>query len=435
VNEIAPHKVEPPFLVALNLTRRCNLACAHCYLDAGSRCDQAANELSTDEVTRLLDDIAALSPETMVVLTGGEPLMRPDLDDLARQAAGLGLMVVVGTNGMMLSPDRVARLVDAGVAGVGISLDSLDPEHHDAFRGLPGAWEKTMAGIDACRDAGLAFQVHFSVTDYNADELDDMIDFARSSGAMVLNVFFLVCTGRGETVTNISKESYDRVLTRVTEAAYAEERLMIRAKCAPHFKRMALELDPEWPITLAQGYEAGGCLAGTRYCRVTPEGEVTACPYIETSVDSIRKNDFADIWNSAPEFQIFRRPKLEGRCGACEYVKVCGGCRARPLARDGNPLGEDFLCSYQPRGGAVIEPFSGQASPLVWTTEAEQRLDRMPAFVRRFVRRGVEAHAREAGRRVVDADDFSAAARRRFGSAGPPEGVGETSRSGGVRDG
>jgi AdoMet-dependent heme synthase len=413
-----PLALPPPFLVALNLTRRCNQACAHCYLDAGSRSGGTADELSTDEVTTLLDDVAALNDETMIVLTGGEPLMRPDLDDLARHASGLGLMVVVGTNGMMLSPDRVARLIDAGVAGVGISLDSLDPQYHDDFRGQSGAWEKTMHGIDACRAAGLAFQLHFSVTDDNADELDDMIDFARSSGAMVLNVFFLVCTGRGEKVTNISRDTYDRVLARVTEAAHAEDQLMIRAKCAPHFKRLALELDPDWPVTLAQGYEAGGCLAGTRYCRITPEGAVTACPYIEEPVGSVRDNDFAGIWRNAPGFEAFRHPRLEGRCGACEYAKVCGGCRARPLARDGNLMGEDFLCSYQPQGGALIEPFSSAAASLAWSAEAEQRLYRMPAFVRRFVRQGVEAYAREHGHKSVGIEDFNATARRKFSERG-----------------
>jgi AdoMet-dependent heme synthase len=428
-----PPAVAPPFLVAINLTRRCNLACAHCYLDAGSRCDGTADELTSDEVTALLDDIASLSDETMIVLTGGEPLLRPDLDEIARHAAGLGLMVVVGTNGMMLTPDRVARLVDAGVHGVGISLDSLEPGYHDDFRGQSGAWQKTMRGIDACRAAGLAFQIHFSVTDDNADELDNMIDFARSSGAMVLNVFFLVCTGRGETFSNISGATYDRVLARVAEAAHAEEHLMIRAKCAPHFKRLALELDPDWPVTLAHGYEAGGCLAGTRYCRITPEGEVTACPYIERQVGSVRNQDFADIWHTAPGLRAFRHPRLEGRCGVCEYAKVCGGCRARPLARDGNPMGEDFLCSYQPQGGAVIEPFSGAAVELAWTKEAEQRLARIPAFVRRFVRQGVETHARENGDQTVGIENFNATARRKFSATGPRFGAAGMSRDGGSR--
>lgn len=411
---------DPPFLVALNLTRRCNLQCAHCYLDAVTRSDGENGELSTDEVKTLLDEIAGLSDETMVVMTGGEPLLRPDLDALARHAADLGLMVVVGTNGIALSDARVARLRDAGVRGVGISIDSLDPAYHDGFRGMPGSWERAMAGIDACRKGGLAFQIHFSVTDDNAHELDSMIDFARSSEALVLNVFFLVCTGRGETVTNISSETYDRVLRQVTQAAHDEEGLLVRAKCAPHFKRMALELDPEWPITLAHGYEAGGCLAGTRYCRVTPEGDVTACPYIEKPVGSVRRDGFATIWTNAPAFQQLRHPDLQGRCGVCEFSRICGGCRARPMARSGELMGEDFLCTYEPQGGAVIEPLVVAGRAVSWLPDAETRLARVPPFLRKMIRIRAEDYVRERGGTVVTAGDLQALAKRRFGDAGPP---------------
>lgn len=412
--------VDPPFLVAFNLTRRCNLNCAHCYLDAGTRADGGADELSTAEVNGVLDEIAALSDETMVVLTGGEPLLRPDLEVIARHGAGLGLMVVVGTNGTSLDDKRVTGLQRAGVAGVGISLDSLKPNYHDGFRGKPGSWDRTMAAIDACRRGGLAFQIHFSVTDDNADEFEDMVAFAREAGAMVLNVFFLVCTGRGEQVTNISAETYDDVLRRVTRAAYEEKGLMVRAKCAPHFKRMALELDPTWPITTAHGYEAGGCLAGTRYCRVSPNGDVTPCPYMETTVGSVRQQGFATIWRDAPLFAQLRAPVLEGRCGECEYTKVCGGCRARPLARDDNIMGEDFICRYQPGGGATIETLPHSAGSLSWNSEAETRLKRVPSFVRRMVRKSVEDYVREQGRGMVTPADMSAVAKRRFGESGPP---------------
>ncbi len=412
--------VEPPFLVALNLTQRCNLACAHCYLDARTRDHGDEDELSNSEVKTLLDDIAALSDEIMVVLTGGEPLLRPDIDIIARYGADLGLMVVVGTNGTALTKKRVGALVEAGVAGVGISLDSLRPAHHDTFRGRAGSWNKTMAAIDACRSGGLTFQLHFSVTDDNADELEDMIAFAREAGALVLNVFFLVCTGRGEKVTNISAATYDDVMRRVTRAAYEEKKLMVRAKCAPHFKRMALELDPAWPITTAHGYEAGGCLAGTRYCRVKPNGDVTACPYMEPVAGSVREAAFSSIWSDAPIFAQLRAPRLEGRCGACEYSKVCGGCRARPLARDGELMGEDFLCIYEPGGGATIQPLTSKSGALAWSPDAEDRLKHVPAFVRRLVRKSVEEYVREQGGDEVTAEDMNAVARRRFGDAGPP---------------
>lgn len=413
--------VAPPFLVALNLTRRCNLRCAHCYLDAGTRQAGARDELATDEVLALLDHIAALSDETMIVLTGGEPLLRPDVATLGRRAADLGLMVVVGTNGMLLDARRVAALQAAGVRAVGISLDSVDAEYHDRFRGLPGAWQATLAGIDACRRAGLMFQIHFTVTDDNAGELDDMIAFAREAGAAVLNVFFIVCTGRGRSLSNISSACYERVLRRLAEAARDESDLVVRARCAPHFKRLARELSPPLPITLADGYEAGGCLAGTRYCRVTPEGEMTPCPYIEASAGSVRTSDFATLWAEAPLFAALRWPALEGRCGRCEYARLCGGCRARPLGRDGNLMGEDFLCGYEPVGGAVIAPAAAEGAALIWSDEAQARLGHVPAFVRRFVRQRAEAHVRERGESVVTAAHLHALARQRFRSvAGSP---------------
>jgi radical SAM protein with 4Fe4S-binding SPASM domain len=153
---------------------------------------------------------------------------------------------------------------------------------------------------------------------------------------------------------------------------------------------------------------------------VTPEGELTPCPYMEASAGSLRESDFAVLWRDAPLFARLRAPRLEGRCGACEYAKLCGGCRARPFARDGNLMGEDFLCGYQPGGGAIIEPLLAATGNFAWTPEAEARLQRVPPFVRRFVRRRAEDHAREVGASAVTAEHLHTLARRRFGDAGPP---------------
>lgn len=411
---------DAPYLVALNLTERCNLACAHCYLDAKVLKEGAVDELGTADVKRVLGEIADVGPEAMVVLTGGEPMLRRDLPEIARHASGLGLMVVVGTNGMLLRPDRIKELQAAGVSGVGISVDSLIPQTHDDFRGKNGAWIKTMQGIDACKDAGMPFQIHFSATDETADEIDDMVAFARAAGAMVLNVFFMICTGRGEKYSGISPEKYDHVLRQVAKAAKAEKRLMVRAKCAPHFKRVAMEMDPNWPITAAHGYDAGGCIAATRYARVTPTGDVTPCPYMENSAGSLKEQTFGEIWHNAPVLAALRAPKLEGRCGACEFQKLCGGCRARPLAMDGNMMGEDTLCTYQPKGGAVIMPLMPAMGAMKWSGEAEAHLARIPGFVRRMVRRRAEDYVRDEGRSEVTKDDLTLLAKRRFGDAGPP---------------
>ena len=375
-------------------------------------------EPACEEVREILDGIAALSVETMVVFTGGEPTLRRDLPGLISHAAGLGLMPVIGTNGTLLDDGALEALKEAGLQGAGISIDSLNPAIHDDFRGLARCWDKAMAGIDACRRNGVRFQIHFSVTEENAHELDDMIAFAKSAKAFVLNVFFLVCTGRGEKFSGISPDTYERVLRRVTQAAHDEQGLIVRAKCAPHFKRMALELDPAWPVTAAHGYEAGGCLAGTRYFRVTPEGKVTACPYMEESIGDLRQTDIVTLWRDAPGFVRLREPGLEGRCGVCEYAKLCGGCRARPLARDGNVMGEDFICTHQPQGGAVIEPLPDRGPGLVWTPEAEVWLQRIPSFVRRFVRQRVEGKVRTDGGTEVTSEIIGALARERFKGRG-----------------
>jgi len=416
----APSAAEDLFLLAINLTKRCNLACAHCYMDAETMQHGGENELTAEEVCGLLDDIAGRSTETMVVLTGGEPLMRGDLEELVAHGTGCGLAMVVGTNGVALSEKRVQSLKAAGAMGVGISVDSLDPEKHDAFRGLRGAWEKTMAGIESCKRHDLPFQIHFSVTEANADEVQSMIAFARATGARVLNVFFLVCTGRGESMSDISPITYERVLNQLVAAQEQSRDLLIRARCAPHFKRIAYQRDPASTLTRATGYEGGGCLAGIHYCRVTPEGGVTACPYIPEEEGNIRDKKFWDIWDQSLTFQSLRNPMLQGKCGSCEFRKLCGGCRARPLAMGGSLMDTDPWCVHTPNESAVIEPLVEQAKKLAWSEEAEKRLSRVPSFLRKMVRNRAESYVHELGLQMVTEEHLATLAARRFGSNGPP---------------
>ena len=401
-NLSTPH----PYLVALNLTRRCNLACSHCYLDATTRLESDAGEMDTETVCSLLDDMAQAGVE-MVVLTGGEPFLRKDITRLAQHGSRAGLMVVVGTNGMMLTQSRVAELKEAGVAGVGISLDSLDPSRHDAFRGQQGCWEAALAGMDWCREAGLPFQIHYSVVQENAHEIDEMISFAEEVGARVLNVFFLVCTGRGESFSDINPANYEQVLLKVAEAAKNKSTLMVRARCAPHFKRMAYQADPNSPLTRMAGYDGGGCPAGKRYCRITPEGQVTPCPYMPLEAGNLSQQWFAEIWQNAPLFKQLRTGTLGGVCGRCEYRLLCGGCRARPVAHGGGVMDEDPWCGHVPGNGPLIRPESGgdtktgQNTQVAWHADARQRLANMPAFVRRMVERRAEAYAMEQGKPQV----------------------------------
>ncbi|MCP4379113.1 MAG: radical SAM protein, partial [bacterium] len=377
-------------------------------------------ELKTGEVIALLDQIAARGTDTMVVLTGGEPLLRPDLEEMVAHGSALGLSMVVGTNGVSLTERRVKSLQAAGVMGMGISLDSLDPDSHDAFRGYPGGWEKTLAGMDACRRNGLPFQVHFSVTEQNADEVGAMIDFAGNVGAHVLNIFFLICTGRGESMSDITPERYERVLEELVDAQTNTD-LIVRARCAPHFKRVAHQRDPSTRLTRADGYEGGGCLAGIHYCRVTPEGGITACPYIPDEEDNLRQTPFWEIWDNSPTFTQLRNPQLNGNCGACEFRLLCGGCRARPRALGGTLMDTDPWCVYEPGGAELIQPLSSESDVDVsWSEQAEQRLSRVPGFLRKMVKKRAEDFVRESGETVVSVEHMATLAARRFGDDGPP---------------
>ncbi len=358
------------------------------------------------------------------MLTGGEPLMRQDLEDIIAYGSGLDLAMVVGTNGMMLTEHRVRSLKDAGVLGLGISVDSLDPQYHDSFRGRPGASAKTMAGIEACRDHDLSFQIHFSVSEGNAYELPAMIDFSRECGARVLNIFFLVCTGRGESVTDLTPQRYEQVLGEVIEAQEHYPDLIIRARCAPHFKRVAYQRNPASALNRISGLEGDGCLAGTHYCRITPEGGLTACPYIPDEVGNIRQDSFETLWATSPAMQLLRAPSLNGSCGACEFRKLCGGCRARPLALGGDLMDADPVCVYQPQDGPVIEPLPDDANAdIQWSAEASQRLERVPGFLRKMVRKRAEAYVAELGLTCVMPKHLSELAAKRFGGGGPPGGL------------
>lgn len=420
----SPRTSYTAYSVSWNLTQRCNLECAHCYLSAFSGAD-TRGELSTEECRRVVDEIAAVNPNVFLILTGGEPFLRKDLFDIAGYAAEKKFTTVFGTNGVLLR-EKEAKLMRAhGVLGASISLDSTDRVKHDAFRHLPGAWDGAVRATRVMADEGLDFSLHMAVTDWNVGEVPAMVDLAKTLGAKVLNFFFLVRTGRGKDLTDIDAAAYERILTWLakvqgagTEPSPAFEDpwstpvgradgLLIRAKCAPHFRRIIYEMNPSSP--LLKNYAHGSCPAGKYYCRITPEGDVTPCPYMPVSAGNLRQASFSDLWRSAEVFDDLRAPKLGGRCGACEFSKICGGCRCRAYATYGDYLAEDPACGYQPgaHGGAVIElpetvTFGLSVSyELTWEPGARERLEAIPSFARGMVVKGVEAYARGRGETVV----------------------------------
>jgi radical SAM protein with 4Fe4S-binding SPASM domain len=318
-----------------------------------------------------------------------------------------------------------------GIVGASLSLDSTEAQKHDRFRHLSGAWEGAVRATKVLRDAGLDFSLHMSVTDWNVGEIPAMIDLAQELDARVLNFFFLVRTGRGSHLTDISAAQYETILTALARAqgvgsserppasAFATQedpwslpvgmagRLLIRAKCAPHFRRIIWELDPTSP--LLQNYAHGSCPAGKYYCRITPEGDVTPCPYMPVTAGNLRQTSFASLWQHANVFDDLRDPHLGGRCGTCEFSKICGGCRCRAYATSGDYLAEDPACTYQPGqyGGTVIELPAAQtfgievSQELQWDEAARTRLKAIPSFARGMVVKGVEAYARSQGYQVI----------------------------------
>ncbi|MCK5363739.1 MAG: SPASM domain-containing protein, partial [Gammaproteobacteria bacterium] len=275
-------------------------------------------------------------------------------------------------------------------------------------------------GIENCRREGLDFQIHFSIGDANAHELPAMIAFCRATGARVLNVFFLVCTGRGEAMSDISPQRYEEVLKELVQSQARYPDLIIRARCAPHYKRVAFQCNPDSALNRISGRDGDGCIAGIHYCRITPEGGVTACPYIADEQGSIRERAFLDIWDNSADFERLRTHELRGKCGVCEYRQLCGGCRARPVALGDDLMDADPVCTYTPGAGPTVVPLSSLENRHVrWSAEADRRLLRIPAFVRKLVKKRAEAYVAELGEQLVTPAHLSTLSARRFGKGGP----------------
>ena len=389
-----------PHVVAWNLTKRCNLECAHCYIAAGPR-ESAAEELDTAACLGIVDQLLAVNPAPLLILSGGEPLLRRDLTEIAHYASTNGATVVVGTNGTLLTDERIAALKAAGVSGVAVSVDSLRPSYHDNFRRGRGALADVQAALARLAAARLDFIVQTTVTKGNRAELGRLAAWSADQGAVSFNCYFLVATGRGAALADLTAPEYETVLADLArwEVTY-RGRMMVRAKCAPHFMRLVHQTDPESPVL---NYQTR-CPCGTQYCRITPDGKLTPCPYLPEVAGDLRTHSFAELWRAAPLFRQLREGPLGGKCGSCEYRALCGGCRARAFALEGDVLAADPSCMYQPTGDTTrIEParvlaYGDDFTPaLAWADAARQRMERIPSFVRGVVMQRVEDYARRHG--------------------------------------
>lgn len=328
-------------IISWNTTNACNMYCKHCYRDAGARAEE---ELSTAEGLKLIDQIAGAGFKIMI-FSGGEPLMRDDIFTLVTRARENGMRPVFGTNGTLITGEVARRLKESGAMAMGISLDSVHPDKHDEFRETPGAWQGAVDGMKACREAGLPFQVHTTVIDWNMHEVEALTDFAVETGAVGHHIFFLVPAGRAVNIEaeSLRAEQYEELLERIMDKQRAVE-IELKPTCAPQFMRIASQMGVKTRFSK-------GCLAGISYCIISPRGIVQPCAYLNVPAGNVRETDFREIWQEAEIFKNLRTENYKGGCGACQYRKVCGGCRARAYFYHGDYMGEEPWCLYHGRKG------------------------------------------------------------------------------------
>ncbi len=378
----------PPRLVFWETTAGCNLACIHCRRVTVA--DQLLpQDLSTQEAFDLIDQIAAFA-RPIFVLSGGEPLFRPDIFDIARYASGAGLIVALATNGTLIDSVVAQEIQASGIRRVSISLDGADPVTHDVFRGV-GAFEQALAGMARLREVGVPYQVNTTVARHNVHQMPETLTLAKEIGAVALHLFLLVPVGCGVEIADdqqITAGEYEEVLNWMYEAEM-EGGIELKATCAPHYFRVVRQRQSEErrqgifrqrPESMHRQKHAGrqkennghptgnghpggrpamhamtkGCLAGTGVIFVSHRGEIFPCGYLPLEAGNIRRQPFHQIWERSPLLANLRDPDLlGGKCGLCEFKRVCSGCRARAHGMTLDYLGEEPFCTYEPRALAA----------------------------------------------------------------------------------
>lgn len=344
--------VPPPRLVAWEVTRSCNLNCMHCR--AAAEKGPYPGELGTERSHELLQEIASLG-KPIVILTGGEPLLREDLFDLAGHGTRLGLRMVMATNGTLLTSALVEKIISSGIQRVSVSLDGANAREHDRLRQVEGAYEGSVRGIRLLIERGVEFQVNTTITKHNAHQIQELLDTSIRLGAAAHHFFLLVPTGRAREMQDqeIGAEEYERVLHFLYDVR-SRVPLSIKATCAPHYYRILRQeahRKGESVDVKTYGLDAHtrGCLAGTAFCFIGYHGVVQPCGYLDVPCGDVKEKSFSDVWRSSAIFTKMRDfSSYQGKCGRCEYLKFCGGCRARAFESTGDFMAEEPLCMYQP---------------------------------------------------------------------------------------
>jgi AdoMet-dependent heme synthase len=401
------HGENKPRLIFWEVTKGCNLRCIHCRASATEL--SSPRDLSTRTALGIIDQISAAA-QPILVLSGGEPLYRSDIFQLATYARDKGLRVALATNGTLVTKEVARMIVDAGIKRVSISLDGADAATHDAFRSIPGAFDAAVQGLKNLQALGMSVQINTTIARHNAKQLPDVLQLAKSLGADALHTFLLVPVGCGVDIAAeqmVPPLEYEAMLNWFYDRSL-EGGIELKATCAPHYFRVVrqrraaehrsaaaaaqtaaartegshndpsaigptemampgatgISLKPQSNHTGHPGGHPGdmnamtkGCLAGTGVCFISHEGEVFPCGYLPVIAGDLRKQTFIDIWEHAEVFNALRDTgNLKGKCGGCEFRNVCMGCRARAFAATGDYLDEEPFCVYEPRMATLKEP-------------------------------------------------------------------------------
>lgn len=344
-------------MVAWELTGSCNLKCLHCRASAVDK--PLPNEFTTEESFELIDQIVSFS-KPVIILTGGEPLLRKDVFDIAFYGTKKGLTMTMGSNGTLITSSTAEKIKESGIKRVAVSLESSKPPLHDAFRNVPGSYDATLEGIKNLRKAGVSFQIDPTITARNVDDIENIVDLSIELGADAVHIFLLVPTGRGKELEKeeIPPDDYERVLEWFFEKQQRVP-IYLKATCAPHYHRIARQKAKKAGVDLhkaksgqTHSFESmtRGCLGGISFCFIGHLGDVQPCGYLELKAGNVRELPFEKIWKESELFKNLRDyDKLKGKCGVCEYKQVCGGCRARAYTKTGDYMEEEPYCIYNPK--------------------------------------------------------------------------------------
>jgi AdoMet-dependent heme synthase len=345
--------IKAPRIIAWEITRSCNLSCAHCRASAHDGFYEG--ELSLEQMKAVIDDITSIT-DPILILTGGEPLLRSDIWEIADYAREKGALPVVGTNATLITDELAATMAAHGISRISVSLDFPTASEHDGFRGQEGAFAAAVNGIAAAQRHGVGVQVNTTVTKLNASQVAEMHDLACDLGAEAFHPFLLVPTGRGEDLRDVelSPDEYEEVLTWAYECQKTSP-LHFKPTDAPQYHRIMhqrshAEGDAASPQRYGMEAMTRGCLGGITFCFISHTGDVQPCGYFDQQLGNVKETPFSQIWTGSPVFEDLRDySRLKGKCGACEYKGICGGCRARALSATGDYLAEEPYCAYVPR--------------------------------------------------------------------------------------